>query len=109
MKTWHPFLEGKTLGQSGSESGVITLDEAHDGGARITIERNGSIAPWSITCGISGWMMHTRFFDVESKAQAECEKMKGSLSAILEVISKDTEDDSRQISQLIAQFVVLYP
>lgn len=106
---WHTLEDGATLGQKGSESGVITFDEGTDDGGRITIERDGSIAPWSITCGIAGWTAHTRFFSTESEAMSECERMKTGISRILEVISLSTPGDSDHIAQLIEQFVAQFP
>jgi len=59
--SWHQFEDGATLGQKGSESGVILRDEEHPQEARITLERDTRTAPFAITCGIYGCMLHTRF------------------------------------------------
>ena len=56
---WVAVENGATIGTLGSEGGVIERDEEHADGARITIEQGGTIAPYSITCGIYGWMFHT--------------------------------------------------
>ena len=71
------------------ENGTIILDEEHVDGARITIERGGSTAPLSITCGIYGWMVHTRFFDTETEARRECEEMKVALAEIICNLQRD--------------------
>jgi hypothetical protein len=56
------FESGGAIGQEGSEDGTITRDEEEDlRGARIT-----PTAPFAITCGVSGWMVHTRFFSIEA-------------------------------------------
>ena len=59
---WHPFEDGASIGQAGSEGGVIVRDDEHPWGARITLERDGGFAPFALTCGIYGWMVHTRWF-----------------------------------------------
>ena len=58
---WQPYNDSQTLGSEGSESGLIQRDEVYDNAARITLEADGRIAPYSITCGIFGWMVHTHF------------------------------------------------
>jgi hypothetical protein len=58
--SWHSFENGGTLGQAGSEEGTILRDEEHPLGARISLERDCRVAPFAITCGIYGWMLHTR-------------------------------------------------
>jgi hypothetical protein len=89
METWVPFDSGRSLGSGGSEGGTIILDEEHVEGARITIERGGGTAPLSITCGIYGWMVHTRFFGTEPEARRECEKMKVALAEIICNLRRD--------------------
>lgn len=66
---WNACSDGKTVGQDGSEEGAIVLDEEHTDGARITLERDSKTAPAAITCGVYGWMVHTRFFADESEAR----------------------------------------
>jgi len=48
----HPFENGRSVGTTASEGGQILLDEEHDAGARMTLERGEQI-PFSITCGIT--------------------------------------------------------
>ena len=71
--SWQPFDDGKTIGQRGSEKGIIVGDEEHLEGARVTLEQDGEAAPYAITCGIYGWMVHTRFFGGESMSSAHAE------------------------------------
>lgn len=59
------------------------LDEEHTDGARITLERDGDIAPFSITCGVYGWMFHTRFFGEEAEARSQYDAMKVALSDLV--------------------------
>jgi len=64
---WDPFDSGTTIGQTGSESGRIMRDEQHSRGARITLERDTRAAPFAITCGAYGWMVHACFFIAEAR------------------------------------------
>jgi hypothetical protein len=45
MTDWTPFENGTSLGATGSEGGTILRDELHPDGARITLERTGSVSP----------------------------------------------------------------
>ena len=49
---WYLFDDGKTIGQIGSENGTIIKDEDYKNSCRITIEKDGCTAPFSITCGV---------------------------------------------------------
>jgi len=106
---WKPFDNGTTPGLKGSESGETIRDEEHVYGARITLEKNANIAPFAITCGIYGWMVHTRFFATEDEAGAEYDKMKASLSEIVERISDPKDDDRRATEKAMEAFVETYP
>src|ERR1700730_4105869 len=90
---WHPFDNGNSIGKLGSENGIITRDAEHIDGARITLERDGGIAQFSITCGIYGWMVHTRYFSNEAEAQQEFDKMQVSLDEILRKAPFDDDPD----------------
>jgi hypothetical protein len=105
---WHAFDDGKTLGQKGSEKGETIRDEEHDLGARITLERNAEVAPFAITCGIYGLMVHTRFFETEDEAIAECHKMKASLSEIVQQFS-DPGFNELQAIEAMEAFIKTYP
>jgi hypothetical protein len=108
---WYAFDDGKTLGERGSEEGVITRDEELDDGARITLEREARGIPFAITCGIYGWMVHTRFFGAESEAEAAYQNMRDDIGRILAVVRSGTDPDggSRAVSQLISQFFERFP
>lgn len=106
---WHAFEDGATIGQQGSESGEIAREEEHPLGARITLERNTSIAPFAITCGIYGWMVHTRFFESEEEATSAYEMMKARLAEIIEPFENPDYDDRRATEQAIEAFVEAYP
>jgi hypothetical protein len=109
--SWYTFNNGATLGQTGSEQGVIVHDEEHSLGARITLERAARVAPFAITCGIYGWMMHTRFFASEDEAEAQYGQMKGALSALLEAAEQTAAVDGgwQVLMDGVGKFVDAYP
>jgi len=111
--SWYSFDSGQSVGQRGSECGIIIRDEEHPDGARITLERDGSSAPLAITCGIYGWMVHTRFFDTESEAQGEFERMKADLSRIIDTMPLDSDPDADSkmpaVREALSEFVTRFP
>jgi hypothetical protein len=110
---WQPFNDGHTLDHRGSEQGIIMRDEEHIDGARITLERDGITAPFSITCGVYDWLVHTCFFSTEEAAQQAFEKMKAELDDILLLIrnqkSSDAEITVQDIKTALAAFVKRFP
>lgn len=104
--TWHAFGDVTTIGTRGSEDGIIVMDEEHPEGARITLERDGQVAPWSITCGVYGLMFHTRFFANRLTAEAEYAAMKSALDAIMSQL--DPADLAEQ-GRLAGEFVDRFP
>lgn len=108
MEAWVPFDSGKSIGAIGSEGGSIVLDEEHPDGARITIERGGRTAPFSITCGVYDLMVHTRFFDTEAEARNECAAMKVALSDLLAALD-GSEGAMRAAGAMCAGFVERFP
>jgi len=107
--SWYPFDKGITLGQKGSENGVIVRDEEHPQEARITLERDTKTAPFAITCGIYGCLLHTRFFSIESEASSQYEEMKALLSALLLTEEEGGPEGCRSFLDGVAQFVEKYP
>ena len=109
--SWRPFEDGKTLGLPGSEEGIVVRDEEHVLGARITLERAASVAPFAITCGIYGWMMHTCFLSTEAEADSRYDLMKDSLSELLEAAEQTADvDGGRQVLMNgVEEFVGEYP
>jgi hypothetical protein len=108
---WRPFEEAATLGLPGSEEGIVVRDEEHSLGARITLERATSVAPFAITCGIYGWMFHTCFLSSEAEAESQYDLMKTSLSMLLEAAEQTANlDGGRQVlTDGVDQFVGEYP
>jgi L-asparaginase II len=94
---WQPFEEGNTIGKTGNEGGVIMLDQEHILGARLTLENGCLRAPYAITCGVYGWMVHTRFFADDETAQYAADEMKSALSEIVSLIpiEGDADEDEK--------------
>lgn len=110
---WLSFDGGRTIGKSGSETGAILLDEEHADGARITLEGDARIAQFSITCGIFGWMVHTRFFVNEGDARRAYEDMKQALDKIIQSIPLESDPDHdtkmEATTRRIDEFMEHYP
>lgn len=108
---WHPSESGETLGETGSEKGIVVRDEEHSLGARITLERAAGVAPFAITCGIYDWMMHTRYFAAEAEAETQYDLMKTSLAELLEAAEQTAEiDGGKQVMfDGIDKFIGDYP
>jgi hypothetical protein len=110
--TWLPFEQGSTIGARGSEEGTILLDEEHDLGARITLERECRKIPFAITCGIYGWMVHTTYASSRDEADALVLGIRADLERILALIpmnfDPDVESRSRNVSLALSQFVGKY-
>ena len=109
---WSDYDEGYSIGTVGASGGAIVRDEEHETGARITLEEESSFAPFAVTCGIYGWMFHTRYFADESEAGVEFDRMKNDLSDILETIAADEDLDEaaeNEIAEAIELFVEKYP
>jgi hypothetical protein len=103
---------GSTVGKVGSECGAIVADESYDDGARITLERSTRSAPFAITCGLSGWLVHTRFFELEAEARSQFDAMKVALARISEAV-KSVENgqpnDASRIGRLCQEFIEEFP
>jgi len=91
--SWHPFEDGKTLGEPGSEGGIIVRDEEHVDGGRVTLERDGGTAPWAIVCGIHGWMTHTRLIEPGEEAEREFGEIKTELERLMAMIPMEGEPE----------------
>ena len=109
---WRPYDKSTTVGQRGSEGGIILRDEEHDLGARVTLEQhctNG--VPVAVTCGVYGWFFHTRF--LSNKDEAEFPVMLDDLASILHAIPdvNDSDGDAKTaaVTELIQKFVDRFP
>lgn len=83
MKEWTLYENGLTIGQTGSENGRILCDEEYQDACRITLEKTRPI-PYSITCGIYGFMCHTDFASTEPQAKETYECMKKELKEFID-------------------------
>jgi len=110
---WYDYDEGYSVGTVGASGGAIVRDEEHESGARITLEEESSFAPFAVTCGIYGWMFHTRYFSDESEANDEYDRMKDELDEILESIPAGeenlNEETENEVAEKIEMFVEKYP
>jgi hypothetical protein len=81
-----------------SEGGIVVRDEEYweDGPhARISVERDCRSAPAAITCGLYGWMVHTRFFGSLTEAETAAEEMKPELVGLVHhVQSGEVRDEA---------------
>ena len=55
---WDQIGNGETIGTMGSENGEILIDDEHPAGARLTLEKDGETAPFTITSGVYGCFFH---------------------------------------------------
>jgi hypothetical protein len=109
---WYKIDDGKTIGQIGSEGGSIIADDEYESMARITMEKGGRTASFSVTCGIYGWMVHTRFFDTLEEARIQIRLMKSRLESIVDGIPLDNESndgDMKRVASEIYKFVKSFP
>lgn len=110
--TWYPFNHGQTVGRPGSEGGIILRDEEYLQTARITLEKKRVASRFVITCGVYGWMLHTRFFDTETLAAHEYESMKVELERIAALISREQtegENSNRILVTALSDFIEKFP
>ena len=98
---WNAFENGATIAQKGSEQGIVLRDEEHQRGARITLERDGCTAPFSITCGIYGLFVHTAFAASEPEALQKYVAMQQRLD---QIIASDEHDVSSQLHDFADAF-----
>ena len=97
----------------GTSGGVIVADEEHGLGARITLERLGDVDSFAVTCGIYGWMMHTRYVARLDLAQQDFAAMRDEMDTLLAMIPLRTDlEADRKIdlaSQAMSDFVDRFP
>jgi L-asparaginase II len=110
---WQSFEEGNTIGKTGNEGGVIIIDQEHIDGARLTLEQGCLRAPYAITCGVYGWMVHTRFIADDETAQHSVDEMKTALSEIMSLIPIEGDEDEGEkmgaVSDALEAFTERFP
>lgn len=106
MNNWVDYDNGRSIGTSGAEGGVILRDEEHKNGARITLKHGSNYI--SVSCNIYGRMDHTRFFGTLNEAQREYLSMR---TALAEMIEKTLTPEAKDIKvwEAISQFVRRFP
>ena len=105
---WRPYQSGTTIGQAGSEGGVIVQDDEHVFGARITLEQcERKPFRFAITCGIYLRFFHTHYCGSEREARTDVERMKTEIQRILDLIEAESTDDD--VYQAISDFTNRFP
>jgi hypothetical protein len=94
--SWQPYAGGSTLGMQGSEGGTISWDEAYADQLRLTLEEDESRSFYAITCGIAGWLVHTRFFGSATEAYAAFEEMRPALVELWSRLPASEPEPSRE-------------
>lgn len=97
---WDQTDNGETIGIIGSENGEIIVDAEHSKGARLTLEKGGDIAPYSITSGVYGSFFHTTYLSTLEESVNEIEAMKAEISEFF-----NTETSSDEEHDWILEFV----
>lgn len=98
--TWEPFENGETIGKTGSEEGIIVLDEFHKEGGRITLEKDARAIPWAITCG--GGFVHTVYFETREQAEKAYSHLKFDLWKMLQL--ENDQDFYSAIKELVNKY-----
>lgn len=107
--TWQPYQGGSTLGLQGSEGGTITWDEEYAGAVRLTLEQDESRSFYAVTCGVSGWLVHTRFFGSINEATDAFAEMRPALEELLARLpDAPSRDTVRQGGELLSAFVARF-
>ena len=110
-RNWYDYDDGYSIGTSGAGGGAIVRDEEHKSEARITLEEESSLAEYAVTCGIYGWMFHTRFFGDEDEANEAFDEMKAELDKVLEALPSEAadEDEREEFTEKLEMFVEMFP
>jgi len=106
MSNWSFFNNGKSIGTTSPDGGVVMFDEENSKGARITYKRNNNMI--SISIKVYGWMDHTRFFTTDTDAQREYRAMKTALNQLLEEIN-GMEMNKIKLWEIMSDFVKRFP
>ncbi|MDJ1139162.1 hypothetical protein QNI24_02815 [Marinicella sp. X102] len=77
------WSEIKGENRIGSEGGEIINDYEHSLGARVTLEKNGDVAPFSITVGVYGSFFHTVYMGSLCEGVAIFKSMKSDIGEYL--------------------------
>ncbi len=91
----------KNIGKQGSEEGIIISDLEHNDGARITIEKDGLTAPFSVTLGVYGELVHTDFFSTRSEAESYQQRAMREIEKLLVILSAENPDRGAEYQSII--------
>ncbi|MFB1480723.1 hypothetical protein [Corallococcus sp. RDP092CA] len=108
---WRDYEGGATLGGMGGQGGTIVRDEGLRDLLRLTYEADDSRSFHVVTCGVSGWLSHPRFFDNAADALHAFESMKPALEelgAALPGGGPRSPADGRAAGPLLAAFRVRF-
>ncbi|WP_233166437.1 hypothetical protein [Archangium sp. Cb G35] len=112
-QSWRPVEEGRTRGLGGAEGGTIVRDEEHPAGLRLTLEEEPSRSFYAVTCGVAGWLVHSRFFGSEAEAHAAWDEMKPALLELVVQLpaagAKPLDPATREAGAKLGAFVARYP
>ncbi len=101
MSSWTIYDDGKTIGAQSPENAIILADEAHEGGARITLKRGENYL--SVSLKIHGWIDHTYFAAADLDAQREYRNMRSAALPLLELIAAQANEI--KVWEAVAEFV----
>ena len=99
---WNQTDNGETIGAIGSEGGEIIKDEEHSKGARLTMEKGGDIAPYSITSGVYGGFFHTTYLSNFEEGLSELDTMKAEISEFF-AAETTSEEEHNWIMTFVAK------
>jgi len=112
-QSWRLVEEGRTLGLGGTEGGIVVRDEEHPAGLRLTLEEDPARSFYSVTCGVVGWLVHSRFFDNEAAAHAAWDEMKPALLELVVQLptggAKPLEPATRAAGAKLGAFMARFP
>lgn len=96
----------------GSQGGTITRDEDFAGQLRLTYEADDSRSFHALSCGVTGWLLHHRFFDNGDEAMRAYEAMKPALEELRSQLPEGgpgSPEEARRGGPLLAAFMARFP
>jgi hypothetical protein len=112
-QSWRLAEGGSTLGLAGAEGGTIVRDEEHPAGLRLTLEEDASRSFHALTCTVSGWLVHRRYFDSDAKAAAAWDEMQPALVELVMQLPaggpKGMDPETRAAGAKLGAFLARFP
>lgn len=112
-QSWRLVEEGRTRGLDGTEGGTIVRDEEHPAGLRLTLEEDPARSFYALTCGVAGWLVHSRFFGSEAEVLAAWDEMKPALLELVRQLpaagAKALDPATREAGAKLGAFIARYP